>query len=386
MKKLTILTSVLALAACGGGSGGGSSIAPRATVTPMDLGSQYSKVACNSDRSECRGVTVDSNGNTTLSEARFASKRLARAATTHGNIAVGNEQWDLFYADDIDMNITYSPGRLAKQTFIVDDNGNITGLKWSEDEEVADFVPGVVLSGMKYIGDNKFSLKSGKDDGTLEFENYGDLNFANFGVVKIRDMKWWNAEENKWHDVGEGNMDIPFAGGYNVLKQNPTEDLSGQTITYTGTARGMVEYAGTKTSDPAQDYLNIIANNATLTLDTTGANAKETFAGNFVKTEDQSKQWYTITATKDNGVVNYVFTGENQTGSDRFNMSGTNQTIKTFDTDYYSDKKDTAAEASGLFQYQEIIDPSLKEHPESENPMIQENNKTMYIGFGGKTE
>lgn len=376
MKKLTILTSVLALAACGGGAG----VAPMANVTPMNLGSQYSRIACNSDRSECRGVTVDSNGNTTLSEARFASKRLSRAASTHGNIAVGNEQWDLFYADDIDMNVIYSPGedKVATQTFILDSKGNITGLKWSGDEEVAEFVPGVVLSGMKYIGDNKFSLKSSESDGTLDFENYGDLNFANFGVVKIQNMKWTG------HDVGEGNMDIPFAGGYNVLKQNPTENLADQTITYTGTARGMVEYAGTKTSDAAQDYLNITANNATLTLDTTGANVVETFAGNFVKTEDPSKHWYTITAINDNGAINYVFTGNNETESDRFDIAGTNHTVQMFKTGYYSDKKDTASEASGLFQYQEIIDPALKEHPGDESPMIQENNKTIYFGFGGK--
>jgi hypothetical protein len=373
MKKLTILTSILALAACGGGSGGGSGAA-RTSVYPIDLGGQYSKIACKSDRSECRGVTVDSDGNSVVSDARVASGRLSRYATTHGNIAVGNEQWDLFYADDIDMNIIYSPGKLAKQTFIVDSQGNITGLKWSGGSEVAKFVPRVVLSGMQYTGDNKFSLKSFESDGTLEFENYDDLRFANFGVVKLRDMEWTG------HDVGAGNMDIPFAGGYDVLKQNP---IANQTTTYTGTARGMVEYAGTSAysgndTRNVQDYLNITAEGATLTVDTTGENVVETFAGNFVKTEDTSKQWYTITATNNNGSINYGFTGSNGTGDTKFDMDGANATIKRFDTGYYSDKKDEAAEASGLFQYQERIN--------AENVAIEENNKTVYIGFGGKTE
>jgi hypothetical protein len=231
-----------------------------------------------------------------------------------------------------------------------------------------------VLSGMQYTGDNKFSLKSFESDGTLEFENYDDLRFANFGVVKLRDMEWTG------HDVGAGNMDIPFAGGYDVLKQNP---IANQTTTYTGTARGMVEYAGTSAysgndTRNVQDYLNITAEGATLTVDTTGENVVETFAGNFVKTEDTSKQWYTITATNNNGSINYGFTGSNGTGDTKFDMDGANATIKRFDTGYYSDKKDEATEASGLFQYQERIN--------AENVAIEENNKTVYIGFGGKTE
>ena len=375
MKKYFIGMSVLALAACGGGGSGGGAIVDSG-IAPMELGTQYSRVACNQTRTECRGINTDSRGNIIVAAQRFSTQNLARATTTHGQVRVNDENWDIFYADDIDMNVLYTPGKIAKQTFIVGDDGKIEGLKWSGDEHVAEYVPGVFLSGMEYIGNNKFSLKSPESSGTAEYANYADLHFANFGVVKLRNMVW------DGYDIGDGNMDVPFAGGYDVLKQNPAGDLANQVITYTGTARGMVEYAGTMSSDAAQDYLNITANGATLELDTTGAGVVETFTGNFVDSNDPSKHWYTVQATKNNGVISYNFSGDNNTGRDRFNIDGTHPTIQKFETGYYSDIKNEAAEASGLFQYQEMIDPTLTDN--NSNPQIEENNKTIYFGFGGK--
>lgn len=393
MKKTIYLTSLLALTACA--TGGGSGPSERNPIPrDADIGMAH-QLLCN----ENSGICIPINKEGQLQESRTAtiSKTMSRESTTkmkpspfEGEYSSDNG-WGVLDSDNINMNIIFSPGKLSNQTFVVNSAGDITGLKWSGGEVSENDIPNVMLNVMEYLGNNTFSLDSSNSSGTMEYisyyaesekgnpkqskENEDKLNFSNFGVMRIKNF----------YSGGEylGNADIPFAGGFEKAKQIPGEKgLQNKTITYTGKSQGMVEYAYDK--NKPSEFLNISDDNATLVLDTTDG-IKETFTANYVKTDDPSEQWHSLTVSKTNGAgTTYTFSGTPTTDS-KFTMrnggnnpEAENKMAKIFETGYYNGNQGQPGEAVGLINYQEQID--------TQTESIRGNNRTMTVGFGMKAE
>ena len=306
MKKFAILTSVLALTACGGGSGGG---APNDVLTPEQ---RAAAIASNSRITNMDSFIVVGGSNPTVNSN-------ARAATTGVQQSDGGIRYDL-------RDVEFKTASMAMNTGVDDRAVIMFETKDGKIDKVKITLKGIDDVGsdidMKIIGERRgdtnvfadgvFSFKENgiEQAQTLPNEDFGllysskakdnnqHLHYADWGVVQ-------------WGDVGNWDTSNYFAGGYDVKRTDKdnyahmnelARNAIGEKLIFSGRADGVVRI-GDMSDDTDPLYIEgvnklSLSTNATLEF----AAGKSTLTANF-------DNWYDVKATMDNtgNLTNLVF-------------------------------------------------------------------------------
>lgn len=274
MKNIVIFTSVLALAACGGGSGsGGAGSIDAAPIVPapVDEGGMVTAAARNSNREVTKMVSE------ILVPNHDASPIVARAAS--GNINMNGKEYTSYRLDDVKFVQAglNDQNEYEKFKFHVNGDGQIDKIVyddgWTLDRQSDDTAV--------------FDIKDDDTTGTAELKTYGTLKYADFGIMHLDQV-----------EDGEPLVeDMAFAGGYDVMSID--KDKVQQDVEFIGRAVGGVvtEYDGN--GDKDIPGLALDTNDAKLTF----ANGVETLNMNF-------DNWYDVKITKEGDVASIEFTND----------------------------------------------------------------------------
>jgi len=340
MKRFAILTSVMALAACGGGSGGGMSEFDRAALSNANVTGMVSRIQSGDTYNDfSRRATV----------GRGASSR--DVAT---NVFLDDV---LFESADKEYD-TVNPNEDFMMRFVVDhNNGKIVGIETIDDGEIGT---------IDRVGDtNEFAIESDTESISAYVQLFGynkGLKYADFGLVDVHGIyRDENGDENITQFI------MPIAGGYE--SKNITADMDpdnfSQDIVFNGIA---VADVGEPNTSVAGDRLTLRDNNATLTFKQGTGN--EILAANFGEWTDATTGahydgWYNIVATRyntgeDAGKAEIAFSnpegrvipsGFEAVDSGKVqNNTHANQLSVGFN--YYGDTPDVPHEATGIIHYQ----------------------------------
>lgn len=348
MKRYVMLTSVLALAACGGGSGGGGSagtpsggyVAPRPAVTPgvatsnAEITNMSSEivVASNSNTpvSVVRSATVN-NGGVTYTSYRlddvklFTAENLDTSGHSYINLELNNNTGEI---DAVKMMVGgESSGRIARDTtdtttfagpifeytldgedkaqFRVVDNGqdmaalnalatqnNLSGGHWNRVDERMIFGTNGEDAGLQYSDFGHFNpIYRSKNK---ELSSDADILAARAGTLNR------SADLDKYHSDEEFNALLAkedyqlFAGGYAISGTNMLDTLTPENNTeYKGKAVGRV-YTSIQSNDVDRTaYLT--AWNVPKDLDTDDDNIPDAWSEN--AGHDMAKAYTTSEAT-----------------------------------------------------------------------------------------
>ena len=280
MKRYFILTSVLALAACGGGSGTGDGVTgfERAAASNAVITGMVSRIQDN-----------DSYNN------------LSRNATTRNSGTGANRATETVYLDNVlfesaDKEFN-NPDEDFKMRFHVDADGKIDGLDTIDDGE---------SEVIARVGDeNRFVKQDIDENGNVTADVVASvvllgrekgLKYADFGFVKVDGLEYGETEA----DNVVTQFIMPIAGGYeakNITQTMNAEDLDSD-IVFNGIA---VAGVGEPDTTVAGERLTLRDNNATLTFQK--ATGNEVFNANFADYTDsvtgvQYDAWYNVVATK----------------------------------------------------------------------------------------
>ncbi len=355
MKKYFILTSVLALAACGGGSGSGGGYVPAEILTPEQRAAAESNQAITGMKSHIiiGGTNATVNPNT-------------RASTSGGH--GGGKLYDLsnvvFQSTDKEFG---APDEDFTMEFVVDDNGKIIAIKTLDDGGVDEFA-------RHDDKDNRFDVP---DEGVharvnLVGKQLG-LAYSDFGFIQMYE---------------DANPDthlfiMPIAGGYQE-KLVSTEDFSTD-MKFSGIAVGSVGEADTTIEG---ERLDLYDSKAELVFNKeTGT---ETLTADFTGNGHKNDSWYKVVATRyNNGDAQIVFSDGTNIENERFMFRKDGQAVQLFDSgrvknnsaehmlsvgfEYFGDNK-TAQEATGLVYFMQS---------EAQDPTQDPNRIEMHVGFGG---
>jgi len=296
MKRYIILTSVLAIAACGGGShhhDGGPAPVPIEPMTPADVASNKNITQMVSE--------IDVN-----------------------NIA--------YRLNDVDFDTLAQVGDTDEMKILLNANGRISGVQ---------LIGNNTNQTMARNGDtNTFNYNAGNDTATAEYVSYGadvGLKYADFGVMEI---------DGNRNGVAYNRV-VPFAGGYDIKEID--DDLITADATFTGIARGTV------TGPNAAKTAELNDNNAKLTFN--AATGAEQFSAKFDNwynvTVDKTARGITANFDDTGKTIDAGLRFKNPPTAnmdDGFNRTGTEAIV--FDTEYFGDNN-TPTEAVALFQYQQ---------------------------------
>lgn len=309
------------------------------------------------------GLTACNNGDTVhqhdpIDKKISDSNRIVTHMATKVMVSQENRSDDREYVkyklDNVNLSSLITPGETSNLKFTVSPDGEIIGIQFETD---SNNIPDAWKNEMeRQTGTNKFVSAQDENLGNavVTYNSYAkhlNLHYADFGVAEFKFTE----------DGVEKTSDAPFAGGY-AIKKIEQRNISNEPIVFNGTARGNVEYAnGTEHA-----FLPVQDRSAQMTFD----NGIETLSANF-------KNWHKMDIEKDGNTINVAFSAPTNPDDDidtRFQMNGTNDTVRFMETGYYgSDNR--PSEAVALFEYQEKIDPSQD---------ARDNNRTVYVGFGGK--
>ncbi len=327
MKKIAILTSVLALAACGGGSGhhhDGTPVTPGANNPATVPGD---KTIGDAARASNREIT--SMASEILIAKDGSLPNIARDAT--GSVNHNGKEYTAYRLDDAKFVMADIPDEddpdIAVK-FTTDADGKIIGtdmLLWGEN-----------IKTRREEG-NKFSFNENGVSAIFETKmGKGDamgMKYSDFGYVDV-----------DWSEDGETvNEHFAIAGGYDVMRIE-AENISGEK-TFTGQATG-----------------NVSANDAPMAVETDDAtlvfkDGVQTLNMNF-------DNWYNVTVTSADGKNNIAFddTEKNIAAGYKFKHNEyedftrvnhvTEGVSGRMNTSYYGDKGN-ATEATALISIDE---------------------------------
>ena len=372
MKKYLLLTSVLALAACGGGSGGSSG-----TLSVTDSNARVTGMT---------SFVVVGGSNPTVNPN-------TRGATTTDD---GGTQYDL---ENVTFKSIPTSGVIADLKFHTDENGKIVSMEYPDAQRLMNEHDGsdITVGPIMRRGDTNIfveRIQFGPEDGDLagqivdlptEYVTYAKqlgLKYSDFGVLRtdiastgIPELQVWNV------------METPFMGGYDVKKvsdSNMRDIAQTADVVFSGLAKGAVSYhdwdVGIGGADIALEG-GLNDENATLTFASDGS---QTLAADF-------KNWAKIEAVKAGDGTNQFRVLNNYVDpSSRYYLGSSspaglidgemNEHAMAFQTGYYGDNN-APAEAVGLVQYQHQWGPTR--HIESENRDDVEYHINVDLGFGG---
>ena len=340
MKKYLVLTSVLALAACGGGSGGAGINARDAAIeNNKKITGMNSFVIVGGDN-----PTVNTN---------------ARVATSLSN---GAMQYDLenvvFYSGDKEFE---NADEDFKVRFKTNEAGQIIALDTIDDGEHE-------IVKKREGEDNKFGRDYDSGDGfdyaSLRlFGKEKGMQYSDFGFIEI---------------YGTGDSEnpmfiVPIAGGYEVKNVDPDRTHLTDDLVFNGIAVGNVGEPDTKVTG---DRLMLRDDDAKLTF-------KKASGDSELRADFDN--WYNVVATTySDGDAQIVFSDGASISKDKFRFKdGGGNRVNSFDTgkiennkavnqlsigfEYYGDTAANPAEATGIIFYQQ---PG-------------ENTMPFLMGFGG---
>ncbi len=382
MKKLIILTSVLALAACGGGSGGPDerfvvrSSSPYAYVTQSaaesnkDITSIASEVRkCVDDN--CAKNTHNGNG----TNLPTVTPRISSYSDNTGN-------WNVYNLSDVKFNMAdegLEPGD-ESFNFVVDDKegsatrGKIIGIDMGlRDSEThpqhgntnvkADFVRNDDNSFSGYV---KHNGEHADANGwtyveKANFESLGKgltnkLTYSDFGQLDLSEAKEY------WKPV--------FIGGYDVKKISPADVNVKKTSKDDVFSGKVVGYVASNDGHGNVETFALESNNATLTFDkdnnkTTTLNASFTDWYNMVYTENDTTK--SVVLSGYNGDHQMLTTPED--GKVTIENTGILSDIR-----YFGDNN-VPIESVGLIQIRDCGGTECPEHFDSEEVRVD-------VGFG----
>lgn len=353
MKKLAILTSILALAACGGGSGGHG--------TPGEILTPEQRVAAESNLSVTgmKSHIIIGGTNATVNPN-------ARASTSGGH---GGKLYDLsnvvFQSADKEFD---APDEDFTMKFIVDENGKITAIQSTDDGSIDEFA--------------RHDDKSNRFDVPEEGVHHARVNlvgkqlglaYSDFGFIQMYE---------------DANPDthlfiMPIAGGYQE-KLVKADELATD-MKFRGIAVGSVGEADTTVEG---ERLDLYDSKAELVFNKeTGT---ETLTADFTSKSHQNDPWYKVVATRYNdGDAQIAFTDGGNIEKERFMFHKNGDAVESFDSgkvknndagnmlsvgfEYFGDNK-TAQEATGIIYFQQS---------EAQDPSEDPNRIDLYMGFGG---
>jgi hypothetical protein len=339
--------AMLGLTACGGGSGsGGGTSGPRAAVGQDAINSNSAITKMVSE------IGVDSDGNHGYTAARSAS----------GTVSIDGRSYNSYRLDDVDFKTLVTSGRVDGLKFDVDSNGRIKGIHFvdsmNKPNNCGNNESCVPTGNATRNGDtNSFAYSGYGINGNFTYQSYAealDLSFSDFGVIKLSGTSKGNPVD----------IDIPFAGGYDVKKIDKSELTAD--ATFTGIAAGFVEGKGDV------GYLNLEDNNATLVFNK--ASGSQTLSASF-------GNWYDIQAVNNNGRTTLTVDDQGRTIGDEYQIQnqptanmqngfGNNTEAMAFEANYYGNTKTkNPSEASALLQYQ--------------TPGNDGERVNLFLGFGG---
>lgn len=359
MKKLAILTSVLVLTACGGGSGsGGGHVTPNEILTPE----QRAAAASNEAVTGMKSHIIIGGTNATVNPN-------VRASTSGGH--GGGKLYDLsnvvFQSTDKEFS---TPDEDFTMKFIVDEHGKIIAIQSTDDGSIDEFAR----------HDDKSNRFDVPEEGVharvnLVGKQLG-LAYSDFGFIQM------------YEDINpDTHMFImPIAGGYQE-KLVSAEDFSTD-MKFSGIAVGSVGEADTTVDG---NRLDLYDSNAELVFNKeTGT---ETLTADFTGNGHKNDSWYKVVATRYNdGDAQIAFSDGNNIESERFMFHKDGQAVESFDSgkvennsaknmlsvgfEYFGDNK-TAQEATGLIYFMQS---------EAQDPTQDPNRVEMHVGFGGVTK
>lgn len=373
MKKLTILTSVLALAACGGGSGGNGTTTPD-TLTPQQRNAIKSNVKITAMNSF---VVIGGNNPTVNSNAR--------AASNHSFLQDdGGTRYDL---ENVTFKTIPTSGVISDVMFHTDENGKIESIEFIDAEEIMAQHPGssVIVGPIQRKSDdtNVFVEKPGQlnepqnGDIPIEYKSFAKelkLKYSDFGVLSFDTTALGFSDSNVW--------EMPFAGGYdikNVDNEQMQQLAQNGDVIFTGLAKGQVSHQHKTVDDPeGHDVVlegGLNDKHATLTFAQDGT---QTLAADF-------KNWAKIEAVKAaNGTNQFIVRESYVANNSPYYLETSpaglvdgemNEHEMVFKTAYYGDNG-APAESVGLMQYQQMTDFNL-------NINEYEHHINVDLGFGG---
>ncbi len=353
MKRLTLLTSILTLAACGGGSGGGSgggAALPDVRVP---------------------NTTVTSNQKVTsmVSEILIAQDGSANLERSSKTVHHNGKEYKQYRMDNVtflsaDKEFSTDPDEDFMLQFKTDEHGKIIAIHSIDDGEREDFA--------RHGDENRFDVPDEEVHAKLNMLGQQlKLRYSDFGYVEV----YQNS------DPDNAMFIMPIAGGYDVKKVAMNADELRDDVTFDGIA---VLNVGEASTEVAGERLSLRDENAKVTFHK--GTGDEVMTANFDK-------WYDVTATKyaDN-TAQIVFTDGDAIVSDahRFRDTDTNTTLNAYDTgrvandkdehkvsvnfDYYGNQPNNPSEATGIIYYMQEYGPN------------QADKVDVYMGFGGKTK
>jgi len=358
MKRFAILTSVLALAACGGGSGGvGDGLTP-AQREAVESNKQITGMLTY--------IETDDSGNTLNS----------RSATTRGSgvrqIAGSYDLSNIGFASiDEDFEDVGNPE--DNFHFVVDENKKIIGIDMDLSE--LDDYPEDGPEYFERVGNTKrFAglVKIGPSwvDAELDYNSLGkdvELRYSDFGYLAVIDSA-----------TGEEQQHVVFMGGYDDAKKIDKEDINTST-TFNGSAT--VSVVAVRDGENSGKFLNLDTSDAKLVFNQGGAQPVSTLTANF-------DNWYDIEYTESGDNKSIAFSNyHNNDGDEDFRMisdTGTgvvldNSVVNKLNSEihYYGDNG-TPSEAVGLIQMRDCGGVACTNNYDTEQEV------RMNLGFGGK--
>ena len=328
MRKYLIFTSVLVLAACGGGSGGGV------------VDARSSAIANNAKITGMKSFIVVGGDNPTLNTNARVSTSLANGAM----------QYDLenVVFQSADKEFSTEPDEDFIVRFKTDESGEIIALDTIDDGEHE-------IINKRAGEDNKFGRAEDSGDGfdyaSLElFGKDNGMQYSDFGFIEIYGT----------NDAKNPMFIMPIAGGYEVknVTEHMDKDNFASDVVFNGIAVGNV---GEPDTTVKGERLMLRDDSAKLTFKQ--ATGDSELSAKF-------DNWYNIVATKYNdGDARIVFSGGNSISSDKFRLKDGGKPSNNFDTgkiknneaatklsvgfDYYGDNSSNPAEATGIIFYQQ---------------------------------
>lgn len=328
MRKYLILTSVLALAACGGGSGGGV-VDTRSAV-----------IVNNAKITGMKSFVVVGGDNPTVNTN-------ARVSTS---VANGVMQYDLdnVVFQSADKEFSAEPNEDFIVRFKTNESGEIIALDTIDDGEHE-------IINKRDGEDNKFGRVEDSGDGfdyaSLElFGKNKGMQYSDFGFIEI---------------YGTDNTDnpmfiMPIAGGYEIknVTEHMNKDDFAEDVVFNGIAVGNV---GEPDTTVEGERLMLRDDDAKLTFKQ--ATGDSELQANF-------DNWYDIVATKYNdGDARIVFSNGDVISDNKFRLKEGSVPSNNLDTgkienneaatqlsvgfDYYGDNPSNPAEATGIIFYQQ---------------------------------
>ena len=377
MKKYFVLTSVLVLAACGGGSG--SISGSTGSVNYELTAEQRAAASSNQNVTEMYSFVIDGGSNPTV------NPNAARSASNRNGVALpdGGTLYDLENVDFKTASLIFNTGldNGAMVKFKTDDNGQIDGIELDNVVMHADVSR--QDTGTNFIG--TYTCGESETGGLgVSYNSEGKANdlglrYSDFGVVK-------------WGDPGYDYDSVSyFAGGYDVRKVRDLQNIGG-VIEFSGVANGDVIIGDwndvdsldsrhldtTTNANPNDRVARLTFNNGTSTLEAKFDNWYDVSAtmdsnGNLASldfTNGDKGTFVSSTATEHHVAHDFKWNGQDAHSVQKAGFENTEQQVLDGFVGYYGDNNNPA-EAVGVLKYGVI--------PEGHD----ENTMRFDMGFGG---